>query len=61
MNCPLPMALAGDFVYNSQSNTVTAPKHDDAAIRSIRRYLLIAQRLLENGAKGDFSSADYYK
>jgi hypothetical protein len=55
------MALAGDFVYNSESNTVTAPKHDETAIRSIRRYLLIAQRLVENAAKGDFPSADYYK
>jgi len=57
----LPMALAGDFVYNSESNTVTSPKHDETAIRSIRRYLLIAQKLVENAAKGDFPSADYYK
>lgn len=57
----LPMALAGDFSYNSAAKTVTSPKHDDTAIRNIRRYLLIAQRLVENAAKGDFPAADYYR
>ena len=36
-------------------------KHDDTAIRNIRRYLLISQRLVENAAKGDFPAADYYR
>ena len=57
----LPMALAGDFTYDSATKTVTSPKHDDTAIRNIRRYLLIAQRLVENAAKGDFPAADYYR
>ena len=55
----LPMALAGDFTYDSETKTVTTPKHDDTAIRNIRRYLLIAQRLVENAAKGDFPSKDF--
>ena len=57
----LPMALAGDFTYDSETKTVSTPKHDDTAIRNIRRYLLIAQRLVENAGKGDFPAADYYK
>ena len=57
----LPMALAGDFMYDSETKTVSAPKHDDTAIRNIRRYLLIAQRLVENAGKGDFPAADYYR
>jgi len=57
----LPMALAGDFTYDSATKTVSTPKHDETAIRNIRRYLLIAQRLVENAAKGDFPAADYYK
>ena len=57
----LPMALAGDFMYDSYTKTVTTPKHDDTAIRNIRRYLLIAQRLVENAGKGDFPAADYYR
>jgi hypothetical protein len=55
------MALAGDFTYDSETKTVTAPKHDDTAIRNIRRYLLIAQRLVQNAGKGDFPAADYYR
>jgi hypothetical protein len=57
----LPMALAGDFIYDSETKTVTTPKYDDTAIRNIRRYLSIAQRLVENAAKGDFPAADYYR
>ncbi len=57
----LPMALAGDFTYDSASKTVSSPKHDETAIRNIRRYLLIAQRLVENAGRGDFPAADYYK
>lgn len=57
----LPMALAGDFTYDSATKTVASPKHDDTAIRNIRRYLLIAQRLVENAGKGDFPAADYYR
>ena len=57
----LPMALAGDFTYESATKTVTSPKHDDTAIRNIRRYLLIAQRLVQNAAKGVFPGDDYYR
>ena len=53
------MALAGDFTYDSATKTVTSPKHDDTAVRNIRRYLLIAQRLVENAGKGDFPSKDF--
>jgi hypothetical protein len=56
----LPMALAGDFTYESATKTVTSPKHDDTAIRNIRRYLSIAQRLVENAGKGEFPGAGYY-
>ena len=57
----LPMALAGDFKYDSATKTVSSPKHDDTAIRNIRRYLLIAQRLVENAGKGDFPSKGFNK
>ena len=57
----LPMALAGDFTYDSATKTVTSPKHDDTAIRNIRRYLQIAQRLVENAGKGVFPGDDYYR
>jgi hypothetical protein len=55
----LPMALAGDFKYNSSTKTVSKPMHDDTAIRNIRRYLSIAQRLVENAAKGEFPGKDF--
>ena len=57
----LPMALAGDFTYDSATKTVSSPKHDDTAIRNIRRYLSIAQKLVENAGKGDFPGDDYYR
>ena len=57
----LPMALAGDFIYDSATKTVTTPKHDETAIRNIRRYLSIAQSLVQNAAKGEFPGDDYYK
>ena len=57
----LPMALAGDFTYDSATKTVSTPKHDDTAIRNIRRYLLIAQRLVENACRGDFPGKDFNK
>ena len=56
----LPMALAGDFMYDSETKTVSTPKHDDTAIRNIRRYLLISQRLVQNAGKGEFPGDDYY-
>ncbi len=55
----LPMALAGDFTYDSATKTVSSPKHDDTAIRNIRRYLLISQRVVENAAKGEFPGKDF--
>lgn len=55
----LPMALAGDFTYDSATKTVSTPKHDETAIRNIRRYLLIAQRLVENAGKGEFPGKEF--
>jgi hypothetical protein len=55
----LPMALAGDFTYDSATKTVTSPKHDDTAIRNIRRYLSIAQKLVENAGKGEFPGENF--
>lgn len=55
----LPMALAGDFRYDSATKTVTTPKHDETAIRNIRRYLQIAQRLVQNAAKGEFPGKEF--
>ena len=57
----LPMGFAGDFHYDKETNTVTTPKYDVTAIRNIRRYLKIAQRLVENAAKGDFPSKGFNK
>lgn len=57
----LPMALAGDFIYDSATKTVSSPMHDQTAIRNIRRYLSIAQKLMENAGKGVFPGDDYYK
>jgi hypothetical protein len=55
----LPSVFEGDFHYDKDTNTVTSPKHDDTAIRNIRRYLRIAQKLVQNAGKGDFPGKDF--
>jgi hypothetical protein len=57
----LPSVFEGDFHYDKETNTVTSPKYDATAIRNIRRYLKIAQKLVENAAKGDFPGKDFNK
>lgn len=57
----LPMALAGDFSFDSETKTITNPKHDVTGIRNIRRYLHIAQRLVEAAAIGDFPGREFNK
>jgi hypothetical protein len=49
----------GDFHYDKDTNTVTSPKHDDTAIRNIRRYLRITQKLVQNAGKGEFPGKDF--
>lgn len=56
----LPSALAGDFEYDAVTETVSAKGSDVAAERAIRRYLSIANNLIEAAAKGDFPSKTYY-
>ena len=46
------MALVGDFAYSAETKTVTTPNNDAAAIRNLRRYLLIANKLVENAGAG---------
>lgn len=58
----LPVTLVGGAIYDAASNTVhTNEVHDTGAIRAIRRYLVIANRLVQNAATGDFPGKDYYK
>lgn len=56
----LPSALEGDFEYDAVTETVSAKGSDVAAERAIRRYLSIANNLIEAAAKGDFPSKTYY-
>ena len=55
----LPMALAGDLEYDELSDVVTAQGNDVGAERAIRRYLKIADNLINAAAKGDFPSKFY--
>jgi len=56
----LPSALAGNFQYDAITGTVTTDGNDIGAERAIRRYLQIANNLIQAAAKGDFPSNDYY-
>jgi len=58
----LPPALAGDFVYDPATNTVTAKdRYDSGAIRTVRMYLKKANSLILASATGDFPGKSYYK
>lgn len=57
----LPMALAGDIVYDFESDQVIARGSDISAERAVRRYLAIANNLVKAAAVGDFPSRDYFK
>jgi hypothetical protein len=57
----LPSVFEGDFHYDKETNTVSTPKYDATAIRNIRRYLRIAQKLVQNAGKGEFPGDDYYR
>lgn len=55
----LPMALAGNYAYDEISDVVTTQGNDVSAERAIRRYLQIANNLINAAAKGDFPSKFY--
>jgi len=55
----LPMALAGEIEYDSLTDSVSSHSDDISAERSVRRYLAIANNLVEAAARGDFPSNDY--
>ena len=55
----LPMALAGDVVYHAETDQVTTTGNDIGAERAVRRYLVIANKLVAAAAGGDFPSKDY--
>jgi hypothetical protein len=57
----LPMALAGDIQYDVNTDAVISTGDDTSAERSIRRYLVIAKKLVAAAASGDFPSRDYFK
>jgi hypothetical protein len=56
----LPSALAGDLVYDTVTDFVITKGSDIGAERAIRRYLVIANKLVLAAAKGDFPSKDYF-
>ena len=56
----LPSALAGDLVYDTATDSVISKGSDIGAERAIRRYLVIANKLVLAAAKGDFPSKDYF-
>ena len=55
----LPMALAGAVTYEATTDTVSSSSDDVSAERAVRRYLAIANNLVEAAARGDFPSNDY--
>ena len=58
----LPSALAGDFVYDPDTNTITAKdRYDSGAIRTVRMYLKKANNLIRAAGSGDFPGSSYYK
>lgn len=55
-------ALPKDFAItraDAASAILFAFKHDETAIRNIRRYLSIAQRLVENAGKCEFPGKEF--
>jgi hypothetical protein len=57
----LPMALAGDIVYDVENDQVISNGSDVSAERAVRRFLAIANNLVKAAARGDFPSRDYFK
>lgn len=57
----LPSALAGNYVYDAATDTVTVNGSDVSAERAIRRYLAIANNLIHAAARGDFPGKDYFE
>ena len=57
----LPSALAGNYVYDAATDTVTVNGSDVSAERAIRRYLAIADNLIDAAARGDFPGKDYFE
>ena len=57
----LPMALAGELVYDAITDSVSSKSDDVSAERAVRRYLAIANKLVRAAACGDFPSRDYFK
>jgi hypothetical protein len=57
----LPMALAGDIVYDVENDQVISSGSDVGAERAVRRYLAIACNLVVAAGLGDFPSRDYFK
>ena len=55
----LPMALAGDVEYDQINDVVKTLGSDVGAERAIRRYLQIADKLINAAALGDFPSKFY--
>ena len=56
----LPSALAGDLVYDTATDSVISKGSDIGAERAIRRYLVIANKLVLAAAKGDFPGKNYF-
>ncbi len=57
----LPMALAGDIVYDVDNDQVISTGSDVGAERAVRRYLAIACNLVTAAGVGDFPGRDYFK
>lgn len=57
----LPMALAGDIDYDSETDAVVSRGSDVSAERAVRRYLAIANNLVSAAAKGDFPGRNYFR
>jgi hypothetical protein len=57
----LPSALADETSYDVENDQVISAGSDVGAERAVRRYLAIANNLVNAAAVGDFSSRDYYK
>ncbi len=57
----LPMALAGDIVYDDENDQAISSGSDIGAERAVRRYLAIACNLVAAAGVGNFPSRDYFK
>lgn len=57
----LPMALAGDIVYDVENDQIISSGSDVGAERAVRRYLAIACNLVAAAGAGNFPSRDYFE